>query len=76
MKKGQTAGIGCHISSAPGVFTPKLDLAPGPPSPHCGPGRLPWLHRASPSATLDKIEGEHCDDAARRQEIFLANWRT
>ena len=41
-----------------------------------GPGRLPWLHRASPSATLDKIDREHCDDAARRQEIFtdrLAN---
>ncbi len=36
-----------------------------------GPGRLPWLHRASPSATLDKIDREHCDDAAWRQAIFI-----
>jgi hypothetical protein len=42
---------------------PELDLAPGPGSFHLHQTgghsqRLPWLHRASPSATLDKICGK------------------
>ena len=50
---------------------PELDLAPGPGSFRLHQTgrhsqRLPWLHRASPSATLDKIYGNH-----RRELIFV-----
>ncbi len=70
MKKRQTAGNRLpHL-----IFPRRLRTEAGfgtwsPVTAFADPGRLPWLHWASPSATLDKIKEEHCDDAARRQAI-------
>src|SRR6476660_9030506 len=71
-EEGQTVRSRLSHLICPRRFGVEAGFGTWSPESTLGSGRLPWLHRASPSATLDKISEEDCGVAAPRQEFSSA----
>ena len=68
-EEGQTVRSRLSHLICPRRFGVEAGFGTWSPESTLGSGRLPWLHRASPSATLDKISEEDCGVAPPRQEF-------